>query len=433
MKKFYIHELGCAKNTDDVNNMRSLLIDKGYIPLTNPQGAEYILVHTCGFIEAAVSESIEAILDLADYKKTSCKRLIVSGCLSQRYQEELKKELPEVDLFLGTSYSHRIQDYINKVGSFYDKINFPISSFRHKEVEKPYEYLKISEGCDNFCSYCIIPDLRGPMRSKTIEELVEEAEDLAEKGVKELILIAQDLSRFGADRGEVEILELLEALNEIEKLQWIRLQYVYPDLLDEEFFQRMAALEKVLPYLDMPIQHASDRILKKMNRHTSQADLRRVIEKAREIIPNIVLRSTVMVGFPGESEEDFQILKDFVQDMAFDKLGAFIYSDEEGVASYNLPDKISAEIKQSRFDEIMSLQMAISEEKMASQVGRTLAVIVDEVYNDSWIGRTRADSPEVDGIVHVAGGGVKLGDIVRVKISSSSEYDLVGEIDESGK
>ncbi len=431
--KFYIHELGCAKNTDDVNNMKSLLIDQGYLPLSGPHGADYIIVHTCGFIEAAVSEGIEAILELADYKKTSCKSLIVSGCLSQRYQASLIKELPEVDLFLGTSYSHRIDKYIGEKGSYFDRIDFPLASFSHKEVSKPYEYLKISEGCDNHCSYCIIPKLRGPMRSKTIEDLVKEAEELADGGVKELILIAQDLSRFGQDRGQIEILELLEALNDIEKIQWIRLQYVYPDLLDEEFFLRIAELNKVLPYLDMPIQHASDRILKMMNRHTSQADLRRVIKTARKIIPNIVLRSTVMVGFPGESQEDFQVLKDFVQEQGFDKLGAFVYSDEDEIASFRLADKIPEEVKRQRYDEIMEVQRIVSLEKMSEYVGRSLEVLVDEVYNDSWIGRTKADSPEVDGIVYVAGGGVELGEMIRVRIISNSDYDLVGEIDESSK
>lgn len=429
--KFYIHELGCAKNTDDVNHMTSLLIDRGYLPLDSPAEADYILVHTCGFIEDAVRESIDAILDLADFKDFSCKSLIVSGCLPQRYMADLEKELPEVDLFLGTSYSHRIHEFIDKKGSFYDKVDFNLSSYEHKELLGHYEYLKIAEGCDNFCSYCIIPKLRGPMRSKTIEELVEEASQLAKRGVKELILIAQDLSRYGEDRGQIEILELLRALNEVEGLEWIRLQYVYPDILDEDFFKTMASLDKVVHYLDMPIQHASDRVLKRMNRHTNQADLRRVIETARKIMPDIVLRSTVMVGFPGETQEDFQELMDFIREIKFDKLGAFKYSDEEGVASYRLEDKISQELKDHRYNEVMAQQMAISENKMTRFIGLSLEVIVDELYSDSWIGRTRGDSPDVDGIVYVEGEGVDLGDILKVRIISSSEYDLVGEIDES--
>ncbi|NLY37093.1 MAG: 30S ribosomal protein S12 methylthiotransferase RimO [Tissierellia bacterium] len=428
--KFYIHELGCAKNTDDVNHMKSLLVDHGHLPLVDPEDAEVIIVHTCGFIEAAVSESIEAILDLADYKNKNCKKLIVSGCLSQRYQDSLLKELPEVDLFLGTSYSHRIEQFINKSGSYFDELNFKIRSFKHLASESPYAYLKIAEGCDNHCSYCIIPELRGPMRSKSIDELIKETQDLSRQGVKEIILIAQDLSRYGEDRGEIQILELLEALNEVEGIRWIRLQYVYPDLLDETFFKKMAELPKVLAYLDMPIQHASNKILKRMNRHTTQEDLRRIIHLAREILPDIVLRSTVMVGFPGEKEEDFTTLMSFIKEVAFDKLGAFKYSDEEDAASHRLPNKISEEVKENRFKKVMDLQREISEEKLSHYVGRVMEVIVDEIYDDSWIGRTQGDSPEVDGIVYVSGDGVKLGDILEVRIISSSEYDLMGEINE---
>lgn len=428
--KFYIHELGCAKNTDDVNHMKSLLVDQGHLPLDGPQDAEIIIVHTCGFIEAAVSESIEAILELADYKKINCKKLIVSGCLSERYKDSLLKELPEVDLFLGTSYSHRIDKFIHKSGCYFDQLNFKLTSFKHLPSEEPYAYLKIAEGCDNHCSYCIIPALRGPTRSKSIEELLGETRNLAQQGVKEIILIAQDLSRYGEDRQEIEILELLEALNNVEGIHWIRLQYVYPDLLDEAFFKKMKDLPKVVPYLDMPIQHASNRILKTMNRHTSQEDLRRVIAMAREILPEIVLRSTVMVGFPGESQEDFNTLLSFIREVAFDKLGAFKYSDEDAAPSYRLPGKISEDVKEERFQKIMDLQREISEEKLTHYVGKIMDVIVDEVYNDSWIGRTKGDSPEVDGIVYVSGGGAKIGDILKVRIISSSEYDLTGEINE---
>lgn len=428
--KFYIHELGCAKNTDDVHHMKSLLVDHGHLPLEGPLEADLIIVHTCGFIEAAVSESIEAILDLADYKTKACKKLIVSGCLSQRYKESLEKELPEVDLFLGTSYSHRIHEFIHKKGAFFDRLDFGLSSFKHLQAQEPYAYLKIAEGCDNHCSYCIIPSLRGPMRSKRMDELVEEAQQLADQGVKELILVAQDLSRYGEDQGRIQILELLEALSHVEGIHWIRMQYVYPDLLDEVFFSKMAALPKVVPYLDMPIQHASNPILKTMNRHTTQEDLRRIIKTARTVLPHIVLRSTVMVGFPGETEDDFKSLLAFIKDIGFDKLGAFKYSDEEDAASYKLPGKVSEEIKEERFQRLMALQREISEEKLSHLVGKTVEVLVDEVYDDSWIGRTSGDSPEVDGIVYVPGGGVRLGDFIPVRILSSSEYDLVGEVDE---
>lgn len=428
--KFYIHELGCAKNTDDVNHMKRLLVDQGHLPLDGPQDAEIIIVHTCGFIEAAVSEGIEAILELADYKKINCKKLIVSGCLPERYKDSLLKELPEVDLFLGTSYSHRMDKFIHKNGSYFDQLNFKLTSFKHLPSEEAYGYLKIAEGCDNHCSYCIIPALRGPMRSKSIEELLEETRNLAQQGVKEIILIAQDLSRYGEDRGEIEILELLEALNNVEGIHWIRLQYVYPDLLDKAFFKKMKDLPKVVPYLDMPIQHASNKILKTMNRHTSQEDLRRVIAMAREILPEIVLRTTVMVGFPGESQEDFNTLLSFVREVTFDKLGVFKYSDEEDAPSHRLLGKISEDIKEERFQKIMDLQREISEEKLTHYVGKIMDVMVDEVYADSWIGRSKGDSPEVDGIVYVSGGGAKIGDILKVRIISSSEYDLTGEINE---
>ncbi|HZK10233.1 MAG TPA: 30S ribosomal protein S12 methylthiotransferase RimO [Clostridia bacterium] len=431
--KFYIHELGCAKNTDDVNHMKSLLVDYGHLPLESPEEAETIIIHTCGFIEEAVSQSIEAILDLADFKEFNCNQLIVSGCLAQRYQESLLKELPEVDLFLGTSYSHRIQEFINKKGAYFDSLDFNLSTFKHLSANSSYAYVKIAEGCDNFCSYCIIPSLRGPMRSKSIDQIVIEAENLASQGIKEIILIAQDLSRYGEDRGKRQLLELLASLNAIEGIYWIRLQYVYPDLLDEAFFHKLAELSKVVPYLDMPIQHASDSVLRKMNRHTSQEDLRKIITMARQIIPNIVLRTTVMVGFPGESEEDFELLLDFVKEISFDKLGAFKYSDEEDAASYLLPNKISDQIKEERYQRLMNLQKDISEKKLDLCVGKTMDVLVDEIYEDSWIGRTKGDSPDVDGIVYVKGKDVSLGDILKVKIVSNSEYDLIGEVNESTK
>lgn len=432
---FYIHELGCSKNTTDVEQMTRVLVDKGHLPLSGPEGATLIIVHTCGFIEAAVTQGIDAILELADYKNSSCEKLIVSGCLPQRYGKSLAEELPEVDLFLGTSFSHRIDEFIHKSskGVKLGGMTFPLESFKRMEWKNSYAYVKIAEGCDNHCSYCIIPKLRGPQRSRTIASILEEVQQLASLGVKEIILIAQDVSRFGEDRGSLELLPLLEQLNEVQGIEWIRLQYIYPDLLNEDFFKGIRALKKVLPYLDMPIQHASNAILKRMNRHTTKEDLQKIIHLARKILPEVSLRTTVMVGFPGESEEDFQELLDFIQESQFDKLGAFIYSDEEEVASHRLAEKVALPLAQKRFDEVMELQRQISEEKLLTKVGQSLDVLVDEVYEDSWIGRTKFDSPEVDGIVYVPGSGVELGDLCKIRITESSEYDLVGEYDESAQ
>lgn len=430
---FYIHELGCSKNTTDVEQMTRVLVDAGHLPLSVPQGAELILIHTCGFIEAAVTEGIDAILEMVDYKEDKCKKIIVSGCLPQRYGKSLAEELPEVDLFLGTSYSHRIDEFIDAktTGIKLGGLDFPLESFKRMEWKNSYAYVKIAEGCDNYCSYCIIPKLRGPQRSRSIDSIVKEVGQLASLGVKEIILIAQDVSRFGEDRGEIELLPLLRELNEIEGIEWIRLQYIYPDLLTAAFFEEMAKIEKVVPYLDMPIQHASNKILKAMNRHTSKEDLIEIVGAAREILPEVSLRTTVMIGFPGEGEEEFQELLDFVEEIGFDKLGAFVYSDEDMAASSKLPDKVPHEVASERFDQVMALQQRISEEKLSKKIGKVLDVLVDEVYDTSWIGRTKADSPEVDGIVYVSGTGVEVGDMVKVKITESSDYDLVGEYDES--
>lgn len=432
---FYIHELGCSKNTTDVEQMTRVLVDKGHLPLSAPEGAKLIIIHTCAFIEAAVTEGIDAILEMADYKNGQCEKLIVSGCLPQRYGKSLAEELPEVDLFLGTSYSHKIDEYIDPkiTGVKLASLDFPLMSFKRMDWKNSYAYVKIAEGCDNHCSYCIIPKLRGPQRSLNIDTIVGEVEELASHGVKEIILIAQDVSRYGEDLGEIQLLPLLERINEVEGIQWIRLQYIYPDLLDKTFFEALSKIEKVVPYLDMPIQHASSAVLKRMNRHTTKEDLKRVIHEARTLLPEISLRTTVMVGFPGETEEEFNELLDFIKEMQFDKLGAFIYSDEDMAASSKLSGKVDAMTSARRFDEVMELQRGISEEKLYKKIGQVLDVLVDEVYETSWIGRTKGDSPEVDGIVYVSGTGVDVGDILKVKITESSDYDLVGECYEFAK
>lgn len=434
MKRFYLENLGCSKNASDGEVVIGSLVERGYHWTQDPGSAEIIILNTCGFIEEAVRESLDRLLELADYKlEGNCKKLVMMGCVSQRYQRKLDRELPEVDLFVGTGYLREMPDVLNSSERFFfERRDTPILSGNRPELHLPVSYIKIAEGCDNRCTYCLIPSLRGTMRSRSIDDIVREAEGALRQGAKELILIAQDVSRFGRDRTE-SLEELLLALNAIPGKFWIRLQYVYTDILTRSFFETLASCEKVLPYLDMPIQHISDRVLKRMNRHTTRRDIERVISWARELVPDIALRSTVMVGFPGETEEDFEELMCFLDEYPFERLGAFIYSDEEGIASKKLKDKVPSEIKQERFERLMSAQIDRAEEWSANKVGEVIEVLVEEYGMDGVYARSRWDAPEVDCIVFVKDTDVPVGTFLSVLITESEGMDLNGVIYESAK
>lgn len=430
LSTIYLETLGCSKNQVDSDRIERFLLAQGFqaAPL---EEAQIILLNTCGFIQAAVEESIERILELADYKDYNARQLIMMGCLTQRYQNVLETELPEVDLFIGTGYLEELSEIIRHPTRrvYLDRRDAPETGKHFPLVSAPsYSYLKIAEGCDNFCSYCIIPQLRGPFRSRTIASLVQEAKEVASQGIKEIILIAQDTARFGYDTKEGGLLDLLSALHEVEGIEWIRIQYLYPDTLDRAFFERLAQLPKVVPYFDIPIQHASNSVLKRMNRHTTKEHLIEVIKAAREVLPDAVLRTSIIVGFPGETEEEFQELMEFVRDHPFDKLGAFIYSDEEESASYKLPAKIAEDVKEDRLERLMRRQEQISQERLHRLVGQTLPVIID-VGGLQPVGRTRYDAPEVDGVVDITTDKpLKKGSIVPVRITDSSEHDLEGVV-----
>lgn len=428
-KNIYIETLGCSKNQVDSDRVERFLQAQGFTSVA-PEQADFLILNTCGFIQAAVEESLDRILDLADYKKDEQTKLVMMGCLSQRYQDDLSLELPEVDLFVGTGYLEQMDEVLlNPTKRFYlDQRDAAESTHLFPLVSSPsYSYIKIAEGCDNFCTYCIIPQLRGPFRSRSIESIVREAKEVSAQGIKEIILIAQDTSRYGVDQ-ETSLLELLTELNQVEGIEWIRLQYLYPDILDRTFFETIKQLTKVVPYFDMPIQHVSNPVLKRMNRHTTKENLIEVVSLAREILPEATLRTTVIVGFPGETEDEFQELLSFVKEHPFDKLGAFMYSDEPESASYKLSDKVDQATKQRRLDRLMAVQQAISESLLERRIGQVLEVMVD-VGGKKPIGRTRFDAPEVDGVVDIqTEKKLKKGTIVAVRITDSTEHDLIGEV-----
>lgn len=429
-KGYYIETLGCSKNQVDSENLAQILEEQGMVE-TDVEDAYVIIVNTCSFLEAAVEESIDAILNCAEYKEENCKYLVVHGCMTQRYKDKLLSELTEVDLFIGTNQSPYVLEKLSQGERLFldDKQYKPLTSLQ-KRREDAFAYLKIAEGCDNRCSYCMIPYIRGPFVSRTIKDIVKEAKHLVSGGVKELILIAQDTSRFGIDRGSLELSELLKALQEIKGLHWIRLQYLYVDVVDEKLLKTIRDLDKVVPYFDMPLQHINDEVLKRMNRHTTGKSTRGLMKKIREILPDAILRTTLITGFPGETEEAHQELLDFIEETKFDRLGVFRYSDEEGSPSSKLDQKLEEEVKEQRYNDIMGLQLRISEQLMEEEVGQTLEVLLDEKVQGGYLGRSMADAPEVDGIVFVKTEDENLlHTFVPVKITSSSEYDLEGVID----
>lgn len=439
MKILFI-SLGCDKNLTNSEEMLALLTESGHEIVDSEEDAEIIVINTCCFIHDAKEESIENILEMAEYKKAgTCKVLIVTGCMAQRYKEEIIQEIPEVDAVLGTSSYRDILEAVEEAcaGRHFEKyrdINeLPEDSGRPVlTTGGHYGYLKIAEGCDKHCTYCIIPSLRGNFRSVPEERLLAQAEYMAEQGVKELILVAQETTVYGTDLyGKKTLHILLKKLCRIKGIRWIRVLYCYPEEIYDELIQVMKEEKKICHYLDLPIQHASDKILKRMGRRTTRAQLTEIIEKLRREIPDIVLRTTLITGFPGETEEDHQELMEFVDQMEFDRLGAFTYSPEEGTPAERMPDQVPEELKEERRDEIMELQQEVSLEKGNDRIGQELMVMIEgKVSGESaYIARTYGDAPKVDGYLFVQTGELLMtGDFAKVKVTGALEYDLIGEL-----
>lgn len=434
--------LGCDKNRVDSEIMLGM-VQKEYELTNNPKEADIIIVNTCGFIEKAKQESINTILDMAKYKKShNCKLLIATGCLTQRYGKELLELMPEIDVMLGVNDYVKINEAIMNFINGNKKItvtNYSDTSIneglRLITTDKTTAYLRIAEGCDNFCTYCIIPKIRGKFRSRELQGIIKEAKRLADNGVKELILIAQDTTNYGIDiYGEKRLHIVLRELSKIEGIKWIRVLYCYPEAIYDELVSEIASNDKVCNYLDLPIQHISNNVLKRMGRKTSKEEIIGKINNLRENIPNIVLRTSLIVGFPGESEEDFNELKDFINNIKLDKVGVFTYSREEGTPAAIMEDQIDEEVKKTREEEIMLLQKAVSEEINKNKVGREYEVLIEKFNGEYYLGRSYEMAPDIDGNVFVKGQGVKKDKFCKVKIDKALEYDLVGVVcDESGK
>ena len=438
--KVLIESLGCAKNLVDSEVMMGLISENNYQLTTNKSEADVIIINTCGFIEAAKQESIDVILEHTKYKEVgNCKMLIVSGCLAERYCEELLNELPEVAAVVGTGNFPEIVQIIDDTfkGQRVTKTNNVdaiISEELPRVLSTPSHtaYLKISDGCDNCCTYCIIPKLRGKYRSRRMEVIVKEAQQMVQNGVKEIILIAQDTTRYGIDLyNEYKLSELLARLSTIQDLKWIRLLYCYPEQITDELINIIAKEEKICKYIDMPIQHCNDQILKLMNRRTNKRHILSIINKLKESIPGIHIRTSLIVGFPGETKEQFNELVAFVEEVKFDRLGVFTYSQEEDTPAANLPNQLEESEKQSRQHWIMSTQMKISQEKNKKKIGKFYDILVEEKIDGEniYIGRSQYDSPEIDGIVYInTDQTLNKGSFVKVKIVDALEYDLLGEM-----
>ena len=437
MKILFI-SLGCDKNLADSEEMLGLLTAGGHEITDDETQADAIVINTCCFIKDAKEESVETILEMAEYKKIgSCHALIVTGCMAQRYQKEIIEEVPEVDAVLGTtSYGDIVKALEEAVAGnhfeeFRDIDYLPdTGSKRVLTTGGHFGYLKIAEGCDKHCTYCIIPKLRGKFRSVPMERLIAQAEDMAEQGVKELILVAQETTVYGKDLyGKKSLHILLKKLCEIRGIRWIRILYCYPEEIYDELIETIRDEKKICHYLDIPIQHASDRILKRMGRRTSKQELIDIVGKLRREIPDIVLRTTLITGFPGETEEDHEELKEFVDEMEFDRLGVFTYSPEENTPAAEMADQVPEEVKEERRDELMELQQEISYDRGQDRIGQELLVMIEGKVADesAYIGRTYGDAPKVDGYIFVQTGELLMtGDFAKVRVTGALEYDLIG-------
>ncbi len=440
MTKVGFISLGCSKNLVDTEVMLRTLYDAGFEITPDETEAEIIVINTCGFIESAKQESIDNILDAAKLKEWGkCRHIVVTGCLAERYREEVMREMPEVDAVIGVGSLEDITEACSavlrgeKYSSFKDKETSKLGGERIITTEEHTAYLKIAEGCDNRCTYCAIPMIRGKLRSRPIEDIVKEAQDLEAMGVKELNLIAQDTSRYGLDLyGEYSLARLVRAITEATSIPWIRLLYCYPDKITDELIEELATNPRLVKYMDIPIQHISDRMLVAMNRHGGRALITETVKKLRERVPGIVLRSTAMVGFPGETEEDFSELCEFIKEARFDRFGAFTYSAEEGTPAAEFEGQIDEQVKQDRYDVLMQTQLTVAEELGAAKVGSVITVLCDgfDTVAEVYYGRSYADAPDVDGKVYFTSEHRKIntGAFVEVRITEAMDYDLIGEV-----
>jgi len=443
-QKFSIVSLGCARNLVDSEVMAGLLQQNHYDMVQEPEDADIVLVNTCGFIEAAKTESLDTIIEISRLKEEGkIKKLVVAGCLAQRYPQELAKELPEVDFFIGTGEVPKIVEILQRQQADDNRrqyVGIPQYLYDHvtprvRTTPSYTAFLKVSEGCDHRCAFCIIPQLRGPHRSRSIDSVVNETVLLAQGGVKEINLIAQDLTAYGRDRKDgTTLFGLLKKMIDVPEVVWIRLLYAYPNFLDDPLLKLIRESDQICKYIDIPFQHISRRLLQKMRRGKSGSAVRETVEKLRQAIPGLTLRTSLIVGFPGETDEDFETLLDFVEETQFDRLGVFKYSAEEGTAAADMDGKVSEDEKERRWQEVMDLQATISQKKNQALIGTIDRVMIENIDSESGklAGRTQAHAPEVDGLVFIDGSEAspppKPGDIVDVKITDALEYDLMGEI-----
>lgn len=439
-KKIGFVSLGCAKNQTDTETMLALVADSGFEITNNESEADVIVVNTCAFIDSAKEESISAILDMAEYKEDKCKLLIVTGCMAQRYKDEIISEMPEVDIILGVNDYNLIAETIISYFEKGDKAscvsdaNAHITSDLPRVLSTPSHtaYLKIADGCDNFCTYCIIPKLRGKYKSRNPESIINEAKSLAQNGVKELILVAQDTAYYGREKGcDYSFVNLLKDLSAIDGIEWIRLQYCYPENITDELIDEIASNTKIVKYLDMPLQHVSDNVLKKMGRRSRKEEIYSLVEKLRSKIDNLTIRTSIIVGFPGETEEDFKELYEFLESARLEKVGVFTYSREEDTPAYSFDDQIDDDVKEARYDSLMSLQSGISLAINESKIGTITEAIVED-YDESelsYVGRTYADTIDVDGNAYIySANELEIGSIVKIKILNAENYDVIGEV-----
>ena len=439
MTKVGFISLGCSKNLVDSEVMLHNLRAAGFELTPNEEEAEIIVINTCGFIESAKKEAIENILDAAYLKENgNCRHIIATGCLVERYREEVMNELPEIDALVGIGSLDDIAEACRAVMrgeryvSFKDKETSSLGGDRVITTGPHTAYIKVSEGCDNLCTYCAIPLIRGKHRSRSIEDIVEEAKTLDKQGVKEINLIAQDTTRYGLDLyGEYSLARLVRAITEATDIPWIRLLYCYPDKITDELIEELRTNDRLLKYMDIPVQHISDSVLERMNRHGGKALILDAIRRLGEGVPGIILRTTAMVGFPGETEEDFTELCEFVKDVRFDRFGAFTFSPEEGTAAAEMTDQIDEQVKQDRYDILMQTQLTVSEEKNEEKIGSCLTVICDgyDEENEVYYGRSYADAPDVDGKVYFTSKKrIAPGEFCKVKITEALDYDVIGEV-----
>ncbi len=430
--------LGCPKNQLDTEVMLRELYDAGCEIVAEDIDADVVVINTCGFIESAKKEAIDNIIDIGWLKKNrTLKGIVVTGCLAERYRDQIFDELPEVDAILGVGSIHNIVDAVKaaakgeRYSSYEDKNTVALGGERIITTPEYYAYLKVAEGCDNCCTYCAIPSIRGKFRSRPMEDLVSEAKTLEELGVKELVVVAQDTTRYGLDLyGEYKLAELLTKITEETNIPWIRILYCYPDKITDELIEVFKNNPRVVKYIDLPIQHISDSVLRAMNRHGDGQMIRSVVKKLKDI-PDMIVRTTVIVGFPGETEEDFAELCQFVKEAKFDRLGAFTYSREEDTPAYSFEDQIDEQVKQDRYDIIMRTQSEITEVQNEAMIGKTVTVLCEEYdpVSETYFGRSYADAPEIDGKIYFRApkGSIADGEFVKVKITEAIDYDLVGE------